>query len=52
MGLDTTTRDKYKLVLRPHLDKFLKSMSEMGQLHLFTAATKSYADPIIDKIDP
>jgi TFIIF-interacting CTD phosphatase-like protein len=27
-------------------------MSEMGELHLFTASTKAYADPIIDAIDP
>lgn len=24
----------------------------MGSLHIFTAATKSYADPVIDMIDP
>jgi TFIIF-interacting CTD phosphatase-like protein len=24
----------------------------MGQVHIFTAATKSYAEPVIDMIDP
>ena len=24
----------------------------MGEIHIFTASTKSYADPIIDQIDP
>ena len=27
-------------------------MAEMGQVHIFTAATKSYAEPVIDMIDP
>jgi carboxy-terminal domain RNA polymerase II polypeptide A small phosphatase len=37
---------------RPYVDQFLKRMSEVGQVHIFTAATKSYADPVIDMIDP
>ena len=27
-------------------------MAEMGQVHIFTAATKSYAEPVIDMIYP
>jgi len=37
---------------RPHLDKFLQMMSTMGEIHIFTASARSYADPVIDMIDP
>lgn len=42
----------YRVLKRPYVDQFLKRMSEMGQVHIFTAATKSYAEPVIDMIDP
>eukprot|EP00347_Sterkiella_histriomuscorum_P016946 403351246 len=37
---------------RPYLDTFLKDLSKMGQISIFTAGTQEYADPIIDEIDP
>ncbi len=27
-------------------------MQKMGEVHIFTASTRAYADPIIDEIDP
>jgi Dullard-like phosphatase family protein len=37
---------------RPHLKKFLKEVSKFFHLAIFTAAMKTYADIIIDYIDP
>ncbi len=37
---------------RPYLDKFLKAVSKLGTVSLFTASMKSYADQIVDDIDP
>mmetsp|Transcript_30032 Transcript_30032/g.40667 ORF Transcript_30032/g.40667 Transcript_30032/m.40667 type:complete len:80 (-) Transcript_30032:306-545(-) len=37
---------------RPYIKKFLKRVSELGTVSVFTASPKSYADPIIDKLDP
>jgi Dullard-like phosphatase family protein len=37
---------------RPGLDTFLKELSEVYELVLFTASTSRYANPIIDRIDP
>lgn len=36
---------------RPNLDAFLKCMARCGNITVFTAGVKSYADPIIDMID-
>ena len=36
---------------RPYLFQFLKEMSKIYELIIFTAATKEYADPILDLID-
>ena len=30
----------------------MAAISNMGEVHLFTASTRQYADPIIDEIDP
>jgi Dullard-like phosphatase family protein len=53
---ETTTRGEggglYQVYKRPHLDQFLAKLSRHGELHIFTAATRGYADPIIDQIDP
>ena len=49
---DTPHGGTYYVYKRPLLDKFLKAMSIMGELHIFTASARSYADPIIDVIDP
>jgi TFIIF-interacting CTD phosphatase-like protein len=37
---------------RPYLDHFLNSIAELGEVSIFTASVKQYADPIIDEIDP
>lgn len=37
---------------RPHLREFLRDLSQLGQISIFTHHQQSYADPIIDKIDP
>jgi len=37
---------------RPFLDKFLKNVSKNGSLTLFTASMQSYADAILEAIDP
>ena len=37
---------------RPHLKKFLSEVSKYFELAIFTAATKGYADTILDFIDP
>ena len=38
--------------VRPHALEFLQQMSVFYELMIFTAASQSYADPIIDFIDP
>lgn len=43
---------RYYVHKRPLLEKFLKTMYLMGELHVFTASARSYADPVIDAIDP
>jgi TFIIF-interacting CTD phosphatase-like protein len=56
LKISSTTQDTsspfYHVYKRPHLDSFLQKLSRHGQLHIFTASTRSYADPIIDQIDP
>ena len=42
----------YYVFKRPYLEQFLEKLSMMGEVHIFTASTKAYADPIIDEIDP
>lgn len=37
---------------RPHLEEFLKKISKLGHVSVFTASVQKYADPIIDLIDP
>ncbi|MCO5611822.1 hypothetical protein L7F22_066081 [Adiantum nelumboides] len=37
---------------RPGVDEFLQAMSSRYELVVFTASTKSYANAIIDKLDP
>lgn len=43
--------NKFYLYKRPHLDNFLNTMSQFCDIHIYTAATKEYADKIIDYID-
>jgi CTD small phosphatase-like protein 2 len=37
---------------RPHLRAFLERASKQFELVVFTAATREYADRILDRIDP
>lgn len=37
---------------RPGVDEFLQKAGEMYELVSFTASLKSYADPILDQLDP
>ena len=36
---------------RPYLDQFLKFVNSVGEVSIYTASQKSYADPIIDRLD-
>ena len=38
--------------LRPYLTEFLDSISKIFDIGIFTASVKSYADAILDRIDP
>ncbi|KAJ3437700.1 nli interacting factor-like phosphatase family protein [Anaeramoeba flamelloides] len=37
---------------RPYLDLFLQKCSEIFEIVVFTASMKSYAEPILDQLDP
>lgn len=37
---------------RPHLREFLNKANQLGQLSVFSQNQRSYAEPIIDKLDP
>lgn len=37
---------------RPFVDKFLRQVTSRFETHVFTAATKSYADLVLDGLDP
>lgn len=43
---------RYYVKLRPGLDRFLKAMNEMYEMHIYTMATKAYAKAIAALIDP
>lgn len=38
--------------IRPHLDQFLRELSETYELVVFTASQENYAGQVIDRIDP
>jgi len=42
----------YTVHKRPHLDSFLQEITSQFETHIFTAACKDYAEPILDKLDP
>ncbi|KAJ1973898.1 Nuclear envelope morphology protein 1 [Dimargaris xerosporica] len=42
----------YYVYKRPHLDYFLKKVSEWYRVVVFTASIVQYADPVIDALDP
>ena len=37
---------------RPYLKEFLNGVKDLGDVYIYTASVKTYADPIIDSIDP
>ena len=39
-------------LIRPHCIEFLKNMSEIFEIAIFTAAMQDYADGILNKLDP
>jgi Dullard-like phosphatase family protein len=45
-GPDGTTRE------RPGVRAFLREMATLFDVAAFTAATRSYADPLLDRLDP
>lgn len=49
-GEEPPEEDYY--MVRPYALKFLKELAKYFEIVIFTAATKQYADPIIDDIDP
>ncbi|RIA95828.1 NLI interacting factor-like phosphatase-domain-containing protein [Glomus cerebriforme] len=42
----------YYVYKRPHVDHFLKKVSEWYKVVIFTASMPEYADPVIDWLDP
>ncbi|CAG8435029.1 7265_t:CDS:2 [Diversispora eburnea] len=42
----------YYMHKRPHVDHFLKKVSEWYKVIIFTASMPEYADPVIDLLDP
>lgn len=43
---------KFYVIKRPHVDYFLKRVTECFDVIIFTASMKQYADPLIDQLDP
>ena len=38
--------------MRPHCDTFLKELSSFVEIIIFTASSASYADVVLDYLDP
>jgi len=47
-GLNCT----FYVIKRPHVDLFLKKVSEWFDVVIFTASMQQYADPLINQLDP
>jgi len=43
---------RFYVIKRPHVDYFLKRVTESFDVIIFTASMKQYADPLIDQLDP
>jgi Dullard-like phosphatase family protein len=43
---------KFYVIKRPHVDTFLRKVSEWYDVIIFTASMRQYADPLIDQLDP
>ena len=41
-----------RMNVRPYVREFLQNMSQFYQIYVFTASTKSYAEPILLHLDP
>ena len=44
--------DDFKVNMRPHVAEFLEAVTERYETYLFTAGTQSYANAVLDKLDP
>ncbi|KAF9155976.1 Carboxy-terminal domain (CTD) phosphatase [Actinomortierella ambigua] len=42
----------YYIKLRPHLERFLKGVTQMYELHVYTMGTRKYAESVAKAIDP
>ncbi|KAJ3326879.1 Carboxy-terminal domain (CTD) phosphatase, partial [Gonapodya sp. JEL0774] len=42
----------YYVKMRPHLQEFLRRVSKLYELHVYTMGTRTYADEIARKVDP
>ncbi len=38
--------------MRPHCEEFLKGLSEIAEIVIFTASSPSYANVVLDYLDP
>jgi len=50
--LDDDSSSNFNILIRPFTNEFLQFASEKFNLVLFTAGIKSYADPVVDYLDP
>ena len=46
------SHDLVQVNQRPHLEAFLEAVTSKYETHIYTAAMKVYAEPILDKLDP
>ena len=43
---------EFSISIRPGCQQFLRNMSKLYEIIIFTASHQKYADPIIDYLDP
>lgn len=46
-----TTKQRFGVNVRPYCHEFLRRMSKVFELAIFTASTKPYCDPIVNRLD-
>ncbi|KAJ1502433.1 hypothetical protein HMI54_010212 [Coelomomyces lativittatus] len=49
---DMRTREIFWVYKRPGVDQFLRELSRVYQIYIFTAGIKEYASQILDQLDP